>query len=100
MKIIMQAMHRVGIRELRINAGAVVRRVQAGRPVEITDRGRPVARLVPLTYRTVVDRLIAEGAAWPATEDPDLLWQYEAPPPQPGEPSVAEVLDELRRERT
>jgi antitoxin (DNA-binding transcriptional repressor) of toxin-antitoxin stability system len=30
-------MHRVGIHELRINAGAVGRRVQAGRPVEITD---------------------------------------------------------------
>ena len=96
----MSAVQRVGIRELRINAGEVVRRVQAGQPVEVTDRGRPVARLVPLTYRTVVDRLIAEGAAWPATEDPDLLWQYEAPAPKPDEPSVAEVLGELRRERT
>lgn len=93
-------MQRVGIRELRINAGAVVRRVQAGHPVEVTDRGRPVARLVPITYRTVVDRLIAEGSAWPATEDPDLLWQHEAPPRRPEELSVAEVLGELRRERT
>jgi len=96
----MSAVQRVGIRELRVNAGAVVRRVQAGHPVEVTDRGRPVARLVPLTYRTVVDRLIAEGAAWPATEDPDLLWEYEALPSQPDEPSVAEVLGELRGERT
>jgi prevent-host-death family protein len=97
---IMQAIHRVGIRELRINAGAVVRRAQAGQPVEITDRGRPVARLVPLTYPTILDRLVAEGSAWPATEDPALLWQYEAPPAQPDEPTVAEVLRELRRERT
>lgn len=96
----MSAIQRVGICELRINAGAVVRRVQAGQPVEVTDRGRPVARHVPLTYRTVVDRLMAEGAAWPASEDPDLLWQYEAPPPEPDELSVAEVLGELRRERT
>jgi prevent-host-death family protein len=95
----MKIMNRVGIRELRVNAGAVVRRVRAGHPVEVTDRGQPVARLVPLTYRTVIDRMIAEGSAWPATEDPDLLWQYEPPPAQPDEPSVAEVLDELRRER-
>jgi prevent-host-death family protein len=41
-------MKRVGIRELKQNASAVVAGVVAGEPVIITDRGRPVAQLVPL----------------------------------------------------
>jgi prevent-host-death family protein len=39
-------MERVGIRELRREASAVLRRVAAGETVEVTDRGRPVAVLV------------------------------------------------------
>jgi antitoxin (DNA-binding transcriptional repressor) of toxin-antitoxin stability system len=36
-------MDRVGVRELRRQASAILRRVAAGETVEITDRGRPVA---------------------------------------------------------
>jgi prevent-host-death family protein len=39
-------MERIGIRELRREASAVLRRVAAGETVEVTDRGRPVAVLV------------------------------------------------------
>src|SRR5262245_41752831 len=38
----------VGIRELKDNASAVIRRVAAGETIRITDRGRTVARIVPL----------------------------------------------------
>ena len=39
-------MERIGIRELRRDASAILRRVAAGETVEVTDRGRPVAVLV------------------------------------------------------
>jgi prevent-host-death family protein len=37
----------VGIRQLQQNASAVIREVKAGDTVEITERGRVVARIVP-----------------------------------------------------
>jgi prevent-host-death family protein len=39
-------MERVGVRELRRDASAILRRVAAGETVEVTDRGRPVAVLL------------------------------------------------------
>lgn len=41
-------MHRVGIRELHRKTGEWVRRVARGEGVVVTDRGRPVASLMPL----------------------------------------------------
>jgi prevent-host-death family protein len=38
----------VGIRELRDRVSAVLRRVRGGETVEITDRDRPIALLVPV----------------------------------------------------
>jgi prevent-host-death family protein len=38
----------VGIRELRQRASELLRRVEEGESIEITDRGRPVAVLAPL----------------------------------------------------
>jgi prevent-host-death family protein len=37
----------VGVRELKANLSAVLRRVKAGTTVVITDRGTPVGRIVP-----------------------------------------------------
>ena len=42
----MSHMDRVGVRELRRDASAILRRVAAGETVEVTDRGRAVAVLV------------------------------------------------------
>ena len=39
-------MERVGVRELRRDASAILRRVAAGETIEVTDRGRPVAVLL------------------------------------------------------
>jgi len=41
----MSHMERVGVRELRRQASAILRRVAAGETIEVTDRGRPVAVL-------------------------------------------------------
>jgi len=59
---------KIGIRELRQNASAWIAKVRAGATIQITDRGRPVARLVPLTSAEQArDTLIAEGQLIPAT---------------------------------
>ena len=42
-------MESIGVRELRQNASLYLSRVAAGELIEITERGRPVARLVPIT---------------------------------------------------
>lgn len=54
----------VGIRALKQNASAVVATVAAGESLTVTDRGRPVARIVPLE-ESGLDRLIASGLARP-----------------------------------
>lgn len=42
-------MRTVGVRELRQHASKYLEEVAAGESIEITDRGRPVARLVPIS---------------------------------------------------
>ena len=59
---------RIGVRALRQQASAVLRRVEAGQSFEVTDRGRPVARLVPIR-RTRLEQLTAEGRLTVPSED-------------------------------
>jgi prevent-host-death family protein len=54
-------MTKVGIRELRQRAGELLRRVEAGETIHVTDRGRPVAMLVPLAESEPLARLRAAG---------------------------------------
>lgn len=54
-------MSTVGIRELRQRASELLRLVEAGETIEITDRGRPVALLTPLPRDNALDRLRAMG---------------------------------------
>jgi prevent-host-death family protein len=53
-------MERVGVRELRQRASEILRRVEAGETIEITDRGRPVAVLVQVR-RPGISKLESEG---------------------------------------
>jgi prevent-host-death family protein len=41
-------MERIGVRELRQYASRYLARVLNGESIEVTDRGRPIARLVPV----------------------------------------------------
>jgi prevent-host-death family protein len=90
----MSHMERVGVRELRREASAILRRVAAGETVEVTDRGRSVAVLLRAMPAGLA-RLEGEGLVRRA--DGDLL---ELAPvqrqPGAGEPSrlVAEGRDE------
>ena len=52
----------VGVRELRQNLSVYLRRILAGERFEVTDRGTPVALLVPVRKEmTPLERLVAEG---------------------------------------
>lgn len=84
----------VGLRALQQNASAVVARAVAGEEVVITDRGRPVARIVPLRQRArTLQDMIDEGLVIPATRSIRDL-----PPPidVPGGPSASVILAEMR----
>lgn len=87
-------MERIGIRELRQYASQWLRRVQRGESFEITDRGRPLALLVPIREQGVIARLMATGQMRPGT---GKLSELGAPlPPKPGEPLPSEILAEMR----
>jgi prevent-host-death family protein len=90
-------MGRVGIRELKQNASAVVARAAAGETVTITDRGRPVAQLTPLPTSRL-DQLRAAGLVEEARGD---LRDRPLPKPIPGvtEEALMASLMEQRAER-
>jgi prevent-host-death family protein len=57
----------VGIRELKTRLGKYMERVQAGGIVIITDRGKPVGRIIPVgtSVEAQVQELVAAGLlAW------------------------------------
>jgi prevent-host-death family protein len=55
----------VGIRDFRSQLSRWIEVVKGGSDVLITDRGRPVARLIPATSSRPLDRLIALGLVQP-----------------------------------
>jgi prevent-host-death family protein len=85
----------VGIRELRQRASELLRRVEAGETIEITDRGRPVALLGPLPDQGPLERLRAAGEVEPGLQGWDDL-----PDPLPSRTGVpaSVVLARLRSE--
>jgi prevent-host-death family protein len=84
----------VGVRELRQRASDLLRRVAGGETIEITDRGRPVALLSPISAGGPLDRLRASGNVEPATADLDDLTEPLAP--QTGTELPSAVLARLR----
>jgi prevent-host-death family protein len=87
---------RVGIRELRNNVAAVVRRAGAGERIVVTVDGMPAAQLGPLDAPAAptLDDLVAAGLA-----DPPGRRDRPAPPPAEDAPvdvRPERVLDELR----
>ena len=87
-------MRSIGIRELRQQASKHLRDVERGETIEVTDRGRPVALLVPLPRTGAAEQLIASGRMVPATGD--LLALGEPLEPRPGVPLPSERLADMR----
>jgi prevent-host-death family protein len=89
-------MNSVGVRELRQRASELLRLVEQGETVEITDRGRPVALLTPLPTGSPLERMRAAGEIEPSTADPDDLPEPLVLNPETESPSSA--LQRLRRD--
>jgi prevent-host-death family protein len=87
-------MPEVGIRALKQNPSAVVAEVAAGELVTITDRGRPVAQMVPVAASRV-EALIAAERARPALR---RLGDLPAPRRRRrGRPTLSEELEGMRQ---
>jgi prevent-host-death family protein len=87
-------MERIGVRELRQHASRYLDRVKAGETVEVTERGRLVALLVPpQPARAARERLIADGRLIAAAEVLRLPRRVVA------RGSTEAVLDDLRADR-
>ena len=90
-------MKTISHRELRNDSARILREVQAGESMEITNHGEVVAMLVPVPA-DVRERLIRSGELRPARSRPDFA-SLERIHPAPGSPSTQEILDDLRGER-
>jgi len=86
----------VGVRELRQRASELLRMVERGEVIEITDRGRPVAQLTPLPGGSPLEQLWAAGEIDPASADLDDLPEPLSMPAGTQSPSA--VLRRLRQD--
>ena len=89
--------HRIGIRELRQHASVYVDMAERGYTVDITNRGRLVAHLVPARAPdSPLERWLAAGIVREAEESGDILEIEPAPPVPPGQPAASQALMDLR----
>jgi prevent-host-death family protein len=84
----------VGIRELKNNASRIIERAEAGEPITVTRRGKPVATIVSATRSPGLAALIANGTVRPGNGSRFL--------PKPVKlrgsgPTAAEYVSEGRR---
>jgi prevent-host-death family protein len=97
-------MKRASITEAKNNLSALIDGLKGGSPVLIVDRGRPVARLEPVTsgreaeHEGRLSRLVREGVVRPGRA-PLSRALFSARPPRPkGNASAVERLIAERRE--
>jgi prevent-host-death family protein len=83
----------VGIRELKAHLSDYVGRAARGEDIVVTDRGRPVVRVVPYVAASEIERGIEEG--WIEPPRRTKLEPFER---MPSALSTLEVLEEDRGE--
>jgi len=88
-------MERIGIRELRQHASRYLAKVAGGETVEVTDRGRPVALLVPVGSDPWQELLAGGRVACP----PDAADLLEEPPGDYGVAASAALAAARETER-
>ncbi len=79
-------------REMRNNSADVLRRVEAGESVQVTNNGRPAAMIIPVGGDTL-DTLIERGGARAARSGVEALLKIRL---AESEMSTAEILDDAR----
>lgn len=88
----------IGIRELRQHASVYVDLAEKGYTVDITNRGRLVAQMVPAKQPdSPLERWIARGVIEPAEESGVSVLDVDPYPAVPeSQPTAGEVLREMR----
>ena len=84
----------VGVRELKAKLSEYLAAAAAGEDVVVTDRGRPIVRLVPFGTAATIDRGIAEG--WIDAPRRTQLTPTTRTTRHRSESSVLDVVDEDR----
>lgn len=84
-------MEKIGVRELRQHASRYLERVRHGETLEVTDRGRLVARLVPVSSDLWTD-MVASGKVTLAVDPGDVVDE----PPADYEVEASTVLAAMR----
>ena len=90
---------RIGIRELRQHASIYVDMAEKGYTVDITNRGRLVAQMVPARQPdSPLERWIARGVIQRAEESGSVLDVETYPAVPPGQVTASGVLGQLREQ--
>lgn len=99
-------MKKASITDAKNGLSALIDRVKGGSSVLIVDRGRPVARLEPVTTGTRagddgrLERLVREGVVRPARSTvPRALLATEPPRPTEGASALGVLLEDRRTGR-
>jgi prevent-host-death family protein len=86
----------IGVRELKAQLSQLLKRVESGSRITITDRGRPIAVLSPVQPQANVDwawRMVKEGkATWSGGKPRGL----NPPVPARGKPSSQMIIEDRR----
>ena len=96
-------MKKASVTEAKNNLSALIDGLKGGSSVLIVDRGRPVARLEPVTTGNVQDsdgrlaRLVRDGTVRPGrAAPPRAVFTTRPPRPKAGASGVAALLEERR----
>lgn len=85
----------VGIRELKNGLSRYLKRVRKGETIVITDRGEPIARIIPAGIPEHIARLIAEGrVSWSGKK---FVPPANPVKPKPGSRLTSDIISEDRR---
>jgi prevent-host-death family protein len=96
-------MKKASVTEAKNNLSALIDGLKGGSPVLIVDRGRPVARLEPVTTSSGAEhdrkllRLVRDGIVRPRRAAPPRgLFSDQTPRAEPGASAVNALLEERR----
>lgn len=86
---------RVAVSELRASLRAYLDRVRGGEELVVTERGVPVARLIPAQGETLLERLEREGLVSPPRSS-ERTRARDLPRVIPRGGSVSDLISEMR----
>lgn len=87
-------MDEVGVRELKASLSRYLRKVKEGETVVVTERGKPIARIVPVRIPEHIAKLIAKGTVkWSGKPFRPPTKRFRLTPG----PSISDYISEDRR---